>query len=60
MDMTILKVVYLYRSDEEHVAIDVPRPLAVTLGFCSLAIVGIGTISGPWLNLAVEAAKALF
>jgi NADH-quinone oxidoreductase subunit N len=58
--MTILKVVYLYRSDEEHVAIDVPRPLAVTLGLCSLAIVGIGTISGPWLNLALEAAKALF
>ncbi len=58
--MTILKVVYLYRSDEEHVAIDVPRPLAVTLGLCSLAIVGIGTISGPWLNLAVEAAKTLF
>ncbi|MEJ2563847.1 MAG: NADH-quinone oxidoreductase subunit N [Anaerolineales bacterium] len=58
--MTILKVVYLYRSEEEHVAIDVPKPFGVTLGLCSLAIVGIGTISGPWLNLAVEAAKALF
>ncbi len=58
--MTILKVVYLYRSDEEHVPIDVPKPFAVTLVLCSLAIVGIGTISGPWLNLAVEAAKALF
>jgi len=58
--MTILKVVYLYRSKDEQVSIDIPRATAVTLVFCTLAIIGIGTISGPWLNLAVEAAKALF
>ncbi len=58
--MTILKVVYLYRSEDEQVSINIPRPAAVTLVFCTLAIIGIGTISGPWLNLAVEAAKALF
>ena len=58
--MTILKVVYLYRSDDEQVSINISRSTAVTLMFCTLAIIGIGTISGPWLNLAVEAAKALF
>jgi NADH-quinone oxidoreductase subunit N len=58
--MTILKVVYLYRSDDEHVAIEIPGPAAAALVFCSLAIIGIGTISGPWLNLAVQAAKSMF
>jgi NADH-quinone oxidoreductase subunit N len=58
--MTILKVVYLYRSEDEQVAVVISRPAAVALVLCSLLIIGIGTISGPWLDLAVEAAKALF
>ena len=58
--MTILKVVYLYRSEDEQFSINISRPVAVTLVLCSQAIIGIGTISGPWLNLTVEAAKGLF
>ncbi|NIS80690.1 MAG: NADH-quinone oxidoreductase subunit NuoN [Anaerolineales bacterium] len=58
--LTILKVVYLYRSEEEDKAIAVPFPYALALVFCIVAIVVIGTVSGPWLNVAIEAAKALF
>jgi len=58
--MTILKVVYLYRSDDEQVSVDISRPAAVALVVCSMLIIGIGTISGPWLDLVVEAAKVLF
>jgi NADH-quinone oxidoreductase subunit N len=58
--MTVLKVVYLYRSEDDDVPIPVPRTYGVALGLCVLAVVVIGVLSGPWLNWALEAAQSLF
>ncbi|OGO19974.1 MAG: hypothetical protein A2Z14_15325 [Chloroflexi bacterium RBG_16_48_8] len=58
--LTVLKVVYLYRSEDEDVPIPVSRPSALALGVCIVAIVLIGSLSGPWLNWALDAARSLF
>jgi NADH-quinone oxidoreductase subunit N len=58
--LIVLKVVYLYRSEEEGISIPVPRPHAITLLVCVFAIVLIGTLSGPWLEWTLIAAKSLF
>jgi NADH-quinone oxidoreductase subunit N len=58
--MTVLKVVYLYRSDHDAVAIPVPRAQGLALVGCVVAIVAIGALSAPWLDWALTAAGSLF
>ncbi|MGA9533393.1 MAG: NADH-quinone oxidoreductase subunit N [Anaerolineales bacterium] len=58
--MTVLKVVYLYRSDDEDKPIAVPRGAGLALVACSLAIIVIGTLSAPWLDWALTSARSLF
>lgn len=58
--MTVLKVVYLYRSDQDNVPISVPRAFGIGLGLCVLAIIVIGSLSAPWLDWAVQAAQSLY
>jgi NADH-quinone oxidoreductase subunit N len=58
--LTVLKVIYLYRSEEEDVPIKVAGASALALGLCSLAIIGIGTLSAPWFDWALTSARALF
>jgi NADH-quinone oxidoreductase subunit N len=58
--LTVLKVVYLYRSEDEDKPISVPRPYAVALVACTLLILVVGIISAPWLNWSIGAAASLF
>ncbi len=58
--LTVLKVVYLYRSDQDEVPIEVPGPQALALTACVAAILAVGIASGPWLDAAVGAARSLF
>ena len=58
--LTILKVVYLYRSEQDDVPISVPRVYGIGLGLCILGIIVIGSLSAPWLEWAVQAAQSLF
>lgn len=58
--LTVLKVVYLYRSEEEDLSVPVPRSYAFTLALLSLGIIVIGTLSAPWFDWAVNAAQSLF
>jgi NADH-quinone oxidoreductase subunit N len=58
--LTILKVVYLYRSDQDDVPINVPRVYGIGLAICVLAIVVIGSFSATWLEWAIQAAQSLF
>ena len=58
--LTVLKVVYLYRSEDEDKPLAVPRTYALALAVCMLAIVAIGTLSAPWLAWATQAASSLF
>ena len=58
--LIVLKVVYLYRSDDDDKPISVPRPYAVALGVCTILILVVGIVSGPWLNWSIGAATSLF
>ena len=58
--LTVLKVVYLYRSPEEAKPIVVPTAQAVALAACVGAILLVGIASGPWLDWGVLAAQGLF
>jgi NADH-quinone oxidoreductase subunit N len=58
--MTVLKVIYLYRSEQEDQPIAVPRTYALVLVGCVLAILVLGTASAPWLNWSITSALSLF
>ncbi len=58
--LTVLKVVYLYRSEDDDKPISVPRPYAVALAACTVLILVVGIISAPWLNWSIGAAASLF
>jgi NADH-quinone oxidoreductase subunit N len=58
--LTVLKVVYLYRSEDEDKPIRVPSAAAVALVLCSAAIILVGTLSAPWLDWAFTSASNLF
>lgn len=58
--LTVLKVVYLYRNEEEESKpLPVTRPQAIALGVLTLGIILVGTLFGPWYNLMSTAAQAL-
>lgn len=58
--LIVLKVVYLYRSDEEEIAVRVPTGSALALTVCSIGIVAMGAFGAPWVNWALTAAGNLF
>ena len=58
--LTVLKVVYLYRSEDEDKPISVPRPYAVALVTCIAAILLVGILSAPWLDWTEAAVGSLF
>jgi NADH-quinone oxidoreductase subunit N len=58
--LTVLKVIYLYRSERDHIAIPIPRPYAVALWVCAGGVILLGTAVAPWLGWATEAASSLF
>lgn len=58
--LTVLKVVYLFRSEQEDRPIAVPLGQALALAACVAAILIIGSLSGPWLSWAEASAQGLF
>jgi NADH-quinone oxidoreductase subunit N len=58
--LTVLKVVYLYRSERDSERIPVPRPYALALWLCAAGILIMGTVATPWFSWASAAAAALF
>jgi len=58
--LTVLKVVYLYRSDEENHPIPVTRPWSIALTVCVAGVILLGTVFGPWYSWAQVAAASLF
>ncbi len=57
--LTILKVVYLHRSERDAVPVPVSRPAALVLVTCIGAILLLGVFSAPWLDWALRAAGSL-
>lgn len=58
--LTVLKVVYLFRSEHEDRPIPIPLAYGMALGTCIVAILVIGSLSGPWLSWAERTARGLF
>jgi NADH-quinone oxidoreductase subunit N len=58
--LTVLKVVYLYRSEDEDKPLPIPRSYGLALGVLVVGILVIGIVVAPWFNLSTAAANALF
>jgi NADH-quinone oxidoreductase subunit N len=58
--LTVLKYVYLYRSDDEDKPLIISRPYAIALTILIFGIILVGTLFGPWFNLSTQIASALF
>ena len=58
--LTVLKVVYLYRSEDEEKPLPISRPYGIALAVLTIGILLIGTIFAPWFGLSGAAALNLF
>jgi NADH-quinone oxidoreductase subunit N len=58
--LTVLKVVYLYRSEEEEKPLPISRPYGIALAVLTIGILLIGTIFAPWFGFSTDAAVNLF
>ncbi len=58
--LTVLKVVYLYRSEDEDKPLPVTRPYVLALSVLVVGIILIGTVLAPWFSMSTTAAAALF
>lgn len=58
--LTVLKVVYLYRSEDEEKPLPVTRPYLIALGVLSVGIILVGVVIAPFFNLSGVAASAIF
>jgi NADH-quinone oxidoreductase subunit N len=58
--LTVLKVVYLYRSEDEDKPLPIPRSYGLALGILVVGILVIGIIVAPWFDLSTAAATAFF
>jgi NADH-quinone oxidoreductase subunit N len=57
--MTVLKYVYLYRSEDDDKPVPVTRAFKLALVVLSVAIILAGVVIGPWFEWANQAATAL-
>jgi len=58
--LTVLKYVYLFRSDDEDQPLNISRPYAIALTILIFGIILVGTLFGPWFNLSNQIALSLF
>lgn len=58
--LSVLKVVYLFRSDDEGKPLAISRPYALALFILIFGIILIGTLFGPWFNISTQIASSLF
>jgi NADH-quinone oxidoreductase subunit N len=58
--LTVLKVVFLYRSENDEIPVSVTRPYVIALTILSLGILLVGAFFAPWFNWSTIAAAVLF
>jgi NADH-quinone oxidoreductase subunit N len=58
--LTVLKYVYLFRSDDEDKPLTISRSYAIALSVLIFGIILVGTLFGPWFNLSTKIASSLF
>jgi NADH-quinone oxidoreductase subunit N len=57
--LTVLKVVYLYRSEDEDKVLPIPRSYGLALVVLVVGIVLVGTVFTPWFSLSNMAAAMM-
>jgi NADH-quinone oxidoreductase subunit N len=58
--LVVLKVAYLYHSEDEDKPAQIPSSARVALGFLVAGIVLLGTLFSPWLTWALNAMASIF
>lgn len=58
--LSVLKVVYLYRSEDEDQKLPVSRSYTLALVVMVFGIILVGTVLAPWFSLTNTAAAAIF
>jgi NADH-quinone oxidoreductase subunit N len=58
--LTVLKVVYLYRSEDEEKPLPLTRPLVLALGVLTAGVIVMGVFFGPLFAISSRAAAAIF
>lgn len=58
--LTVLKVVYLFRSEHESEPLPISRPYALALTVLTVGIILMGTLIAPFFEWGTTAAAALF
>ncbi len=58
--LTVLKVIYLYRSEEEQVAVPIPEASLLALAVLCIGVIVMGVIAAPWFNIATLGARAMW
>jgi NADH-quinone oxidoreductase subunit N len=58
--LVVLKVVYLFRSEEEDKPVPLTRTYAMALTILVAGIIMLGTLFGPWAEWSARAAAVLF
>jgi NADH-quinone oxidoreductase subunit N len=54
--LVVLKVIYLYRSDDDDKPLTITRTYAIALGILTFGIILLGTLFGPWIGWSNTAA----
>jgi NADH-quinone oxidoreductase subunit N len=58
--LTVLKHVYLFRSDDESKPLEISRPYSIALTILVIGIILVGTLFGPWFNISSAIASSIF
>ena len=58
--LTVLKHVYLFRSEDEEKPLPVTQPYALRIIFLCLRIILVDTVFAPWIMISNSAAASLF
>ncbi len=58
--LMVLKVVYLYRSEDESKPILAISGWKVAMAVCLVGIIALGVVFGPFYNLSVQASQGLW
>jgi len=58
--LTVLKVIYLYRSEAEHVRVSIPQASLLALSVLCIGVIVMGIVVAPWFDIANLGARALW
>lgn len=58
--LTVLKVVYLYRSDKDEVPVPITASYRIALTVLTIGILLLGTLFAPWYDWSMSITNAMF